>query len=1216
MVPSSSTRPHLPGSVLAGDTGHGGGAAATAGAAGATTGTGTTCPCAPGGGAGFGGAGRGAGGRGAGGRGAGGWGTGGRGVAGGAGRAAGIDGAGGASGAAEAGSAGVAGSDAAVGSAVGSGWAGSAGRWAGRGWAWPLRARQRPRQRPRPWPRARAAGLGCGLGCRAGRWARQTSQPRPRLRAGHWARASFRRRTARARSRRRSRQRSRTRAPGSQRPGSRASGPCGRRIAGSGVGGGRVPVGSVGGAAHRGVRWHLFGSRPVLFRHRRARRLRLRRVRLRDRSAPRLLIRHLGPPRSCPSPGAGAPPLVRGRAQLVTGPFGAPVSARRFKQLGPRNGTPPTGTAQSTAGQRRRTPDAHYPRTCCRWSRCCRSRRCWCRSWPRARGRDRRAAGRRPLRRGARLAAAAPRWIAVGADAGGRRTVAPRPAARSSGSASTSSSAWPRTRDGPVDPALPLPLLIAGWLPRAIRSRSAASWSHRTPRPRSAARSASSSGPRTVGLLVVGDGAATHTEKAPGHLDERAGPFDAAVAAALRDADPAALAALDPELAAQLLAAGRAPWQVLAGAAGGPVVARGAAALGGAVRRRLPRRGLGAPGDRHGGSARRRRRADRHRQVRPRPSRWPHELGGEVVNADAMQLYRGMDIGTAKLAAAERAGVPHHLLDVLDVTETASVAAYQRAARAVIERLRAAGRTPVLVGGVRALRAGRARRAGVPRHRPGAARRAGGRAGRVRARRRCTPGSPTLDPAAAAVVLPGNGRRIVRALEVIALTGRPFPARLPEPRTAPLRRGAARRGPRRPPSWTSGSPAGWRGCSPPGWSTRRAGCCAARAARRAAPRPGRWATSRCSPPLDGTVTCSRPRRDTVRATRRFVRRQRSWFRRDRRIPGSTAPRPDLLPTGPGRVGVALRVDHSDGRRDVQFSKGHGTENDFVVLPDPDGVLDLTAGPGRRAVRPQRGLGADGVLRVVRWAALDDASGDPEPGVEWFMDYRNADGSVAEMCGNGVRVFARYLADAGLARAAATFATRHPRRGARRARRRRRGRRSDMGPATVGGASHRDDRRARLPRRRRRRRQPAPGLRHRRRAVDALDLTRAPGHDRGAVPARGERRVRLARASTDAITHAGARARRGGDPLLRHRHGRGGGGRAARTPGATPAPSPCTPRADGCGSPSSDGTTDAARSGRAGRRRRAAADSWWRSLRLTRRNHGGHPGVDVGAWLPR
>uniref|UniRef100_UPI003F8347A7 tRNA (adenosine(37)-N6)-dimethylallyltransferase MiaA n=1 Tax=Actinosynnema sp. TaxID=1872144 RepID=UPI003F8347A7 len=74
-------------------------------------------------------------------------------------------------------------------------------------------------------------------------------------------------------------------------------------------------------------------------------------------------------------------------------------------------------------------------------------------------------------------------------------------------------------------------------------------------------------------------------------------------------------------------------------------------------------------------------------------------LGGEVVNADSMQLYRGMDIGTAKATEAERRGVPHHLLDVLDVTESASVAAYQRDGRAAVEALLARGRTPVLVGG-------------------------------------------------------------------------------------------------------------------------------------------------------------------------------------------------------------------------------------------------------------------------------------------------------------------------------------------------------------------------------------------------------------------------------------------------------------------------------------------------------------------------------------
>lgn len=97
---------------------------------------------------------------------------------------------------------------------------------------------------------------------------------------------------------------------------------------------------------------------------------------------------------------------------------------------------------------------------------------------------------------------------------------------------------------------------------------------------------------------------------------------------------------------------------------------------------------------------------------------------------------------------------------------------------------------------------------------------------------------------------------------------------------------------------------------------------------------------------------------------------------------------------------------------MQFSKGHGTENDFVLLPDPDGVLDLSPARIAALCDRRRGLGADGVLRVVRWEALGPDAPAPEPGVEWFMDYRNADGSVAEMCGNGARVYARYLAHAG------------------------------------------------------------------------------------------------------------------------------------------------------------------------------------------------------------
>ncbi|GAA4528602.1 diaminopimelate epimerase [Amycolatopsis samaneae] len=94
---------------------------------------------------------------------------------------------------------------------------------------------------------------------------------------------------------------------------------------------------------------------------------------------------------------------------------------------------------------------------------------------------------------------------------------------------------------------------------------------------------------------------------------------------------------------------------------------------------------------------------------------------------------------------------------------------------------------------------------------------------------------------------------------------------------------------------------------------------------------------------------------------------------------------------------------------IEFLKGHGTQNDFVLLPDPDGRLELTEANVAALCDRRRGLGADGVLRVVRAEALGVESGG-----EWFMDYRNADGSIAEMCGNGVRVFARYLVESGLA----------------------------------------------------------------------------------------------------------------------------------------------------------------------------------------------------------
>src|ERR1051326_4303719 len=96
---------------------------------------------------------------------------------------------------------------------------------------------------------------------------------------------------------------------------------------------------------------------------------------------------------------------------------------------------------------------------------------------------------------------------------------------------------------------------------------------------------------------------------------------------------------------------------------------------------------------------------------------------------------------------------------------------------------------------------------------------------------------------------------------------------------------------------------------------------------------------------------------------------------------------------------------------VPLTKGHGTENGFVIVPDPDGALEITPGQVAKLCDRRAGIGADGVLRVVRTAKMPGYE-DRASEAEYFMDYRNGDGSVAEMCGNGVRVFARYLQRAG------------------------------------------------------------------------------------------------------------------------------------------------------------------------------------------------------------
>ena len=169
----------------------------------------------------------------------------------------------------------------------------------------------------------------------------------------------------------------------------------------------------------------------------------------------------------------------------------------------------------------------------------------------------------------ARLREATSRWVAVGADPGGRRTVDPDTRGSFAGFGVDVVVGLDRAATAPVDADLPLPLLIAGWAGAGTGARIRGELVTPDLPPADCAALGAQLAREPVGLLVVGDGAAMHTVKSPGHLDERSGPFDDTVAAALRDADPAALAALDPDLARELWAIGRAPWQVLAGATAG-----------------------------------------------------------------------------------------------------------------------------------------------------------------------------------------------------------------------------------------------------------------------------------------------------------------------------------------------------------------------------------------------------------------------------------------------------------------------------------------------------------------------------------------------------------------------------------------------------------------------------------------------------------------------
>jgi tRNA dimethylallyltransferase len=254
-------------------------------------------------------------------------------------------------------------------------------------------------------------------------------------------------------------------------------------------------------------------------------------------------------------------------------------------------------------------------------------------------------------------------------------------------------------------------------------------------------------------------------------------------------------------------------------------------------------------------------------------------IGGEIINADSMQLYRGMDIGTAKLTVEQRQGIPHHLLDVWDVRWAASVAEYQAMARTAIADVQSRGRVPLLVGG-----SGLYVRAALDdlnfpgtdpevRERLEAELESEGPAA-LHAR------LAVIDPPAASAILPSNGRRIVRALEVAELAGRPFTATMPGYESlypavqiglrVPRAEMDQRIERRAETMWQAGF-------ADEVAALEQAGLREGRTASRAL---GYAQVLRF---MDGEWGLDEAREQTIMATRRFARRQEAWFRRDPRI---------------------------------------------------------------------------------------------------------------------------------------------------------------------------------------------------------------------------------------------------------------------------------------------------------------------------------------------
>lgn len=252
----------------------------------------------------------------------------------------------------------------------------------------------------------------------------------------------------------------------------------------------------------------------------------------------------------------------------------------------------------------------------------------------------------------------------------------------------------------------------------------------------------------------------------------------------------------------------------------------------------------------------------------------------EIINSDSMQFYRGMDIGTAKLDLSERRGIPHHLIDWLEITDESSAAEYQAVARPLIQQLQAAGIVPILVGGSMLYIAAVLNNFEFP------ARDETLRAqlesdlvelGPHEMHRRLK----SLDPIAASRIIPENGRRSVRAIEIITLTGQPFAAALPDVPdnwqpvleigiNGPREDLRVRLEDRVHRMWQQGIVEEARSLIPMGIREGKTSSCAIGYAQALAQ-------------IDGAMTESEAIADTVRLTQKYARRQMSWFRRDSRI---------------------------------------------------------------------------------------------------------------------------------------------------------------------------------------------------------------------------------------------------------------------------------------------------------------------------------------------